>query len=29
MGIIKAAVGAIGGGLAEQWLETIEPAKYG
>ncbi len=27
MGIIKAAVGAIGGGLADQWLETIEPAQ--
>lgn len=27
MGIIKAAVGAIGGALADQWLETIEPAK--
>lgn len=26
MGIIKAAIGAIGGGLADQWLETIEPA---
>jgi len=27
MGIIKAAAGAIGGALADQWLETIEPAK--
>ena len=26
MGIIKAAAGAIGGALADQWLETIEPA---
>ncbi len=26
MGIIKAAVGAIGGGLADQWLEVYEPA---
>ena len=25
MGIIKAAAGAIGGGLADQWLEVIEP----
>ncbi|MGI5895941.1 MAG: SPFH domain-containing protein [Oscillospiraceae bacterium] len=25
MGIIKAAVSAIGGGLADQWLEVIEP----
>lgn len=25
MGIIKAAVGAIGGALADQWLETIQP----
>lgn len=25
MGIIKAAVNAIGGGLADQWLEVIEP----
>lgn len=25
MGIIKATVGAIGGGLADQWLEVIEP----
>lgn len=25
MGIIKAGVGAISGGLADQWLETIEP----
>ena len=27
MGIIRAAAGAIGGTLAEQWLETIEPAQ--
>ena len=27
MGIIKAAVDAVGGGLADQWLETIEPAQ--
>lgn len=27
MGIIKAGVGAIGGTLSEQWLETIEPAQ--
>lgn len=27
MGIIKAAAGAIGGALADQWLETIEPAQ--
>lgn len=25
MGIIKAAVGALGGGLADQWVEVIEP----
>lgn len=25
MGIIKAALGAVGGGLADQWLEVIEP----
>ncbi len=25
MGIIKAAVGAVGGALADQWLEVIEP----
>lgn len=25
MGIIKAAMNSIGGGLADQWLETIEP----
>ena len=25
MGIIKAVAGAVGGGLADQWLETIEP----
>jgi membrane protease subunit (stomatin/prohibitin family) len=27
MGIIKAAAGAIGGALADQWLETIEPTQ--
>jgi len=27
MGIIRAAAGAIGGTLADQWLETIEPAQ--
>jgi membrane protease subunit (stomatin/prohibitin family) len=27
MGIIKAAAGAIGGALADQWLETIEPSQ--
>ena len=27
MGIIRAAAGAIGGTLADQWLETVEPAK--
>ncbi len=26
MGLIKALAGAIGGGLADQWLEVIEPA---
>ena len=26
MGIIKSTVGAIGGGLADQWLEVIEPS---
>ncbi len=25
MGIIKAFFGAVGGGLADQWLEVIEP----
>lgn len=29
MGIIKAAVSAIGGGLADQWLEVIEPENMG
>ncbi len=29
MGIIKAAAGAIGGGLADQWLEVIEPDEMG
>ena len=27
MGLIRAAVGTIGGTLADQWLEAIEPAK--
>lgn len=27
MGIIKAGIGAAGGALADQWLETIEPAQ--
>lgn len=27
MGIIQAAAGAIGGTLADQWLETVEPAQ--
>lgn len=27
MGIIKAAVGAIGGTLADQWLEVVEPSQ--
>ena len=26
MGIIKALTGAVGGGLADQWLEVIEAA---
>ena len=25
MGLIKAGAGSIGGALADQWLETIEP----
>ena len=25
MGIIKAAINAVGGGLADSWLEVIEP----
>ncbi len=29
MGIIKAVAGAIGGGLADQWLEVIEPNDMG
>lgn len=29
MGIIKAAIGAIGGTLADSWLETIEPGEMG
>lgn len=29
MGIIKAAMGAIGGGLADSWLEVIEPSDMG
>jgi len=26
MGLIKAATSMIGGGLADQWIEVIEPA---
>ena len=29
MGIIKALTGAIGGGLADSWLEVIESAPMG
>lgn len=29
MGIIKAAINAIGGGLADSWLEVIEPSPMG
>ena len=29
MGLIKAAANSIGGGLADQWLEVIEPADLG
>lgn len=29
MGIIKAFAGAVGGGLADQWLEVIEPNQMG
>lgn len=29
MGIIKAAAGSVGGGLADQWLEVIEPDNMG
>lgn len=29
MGIIKAAAGAVGGALADQWLEVFEPASMG
>jgi len=29
MGIIKAAIGAIGGTLADQWLEVVEPEDMG
>ena len=29
MGIIKAAVSAIGGALADQWLEVMEPGNMG
>ncbi|WP_159722721.1 SPFH domain-containing protein [Enterococcus sp. CSURQ0835] len=29
MGIIKAATGSVGGGLADQWLEVIEPDNMG
>ena len=25
MGLIKAFTGAVGGGLADQWVEAIEP----
>ena len=27
MGLIRAAVGSVSGGLADQWLEVIEPAQ--
>ena len=29
MGIIRAAAHAVGGGLADQWLEVIEPENIG
>lgn len=29
MGLIKAGLGAVGGGLADQWLEVIEPSNMG
>ena len=29
MGLIKALAGAVGGGLADTWLEVIEPANMG
>lgn len=29
MGIIRAAAHAVGGGLADQWLEVIEPEIWG
>ena len=29
MGIIKAVMSAVGGGLADQWLEVIEPDDMG
>ena len=29
MGIIRAAAHAVGGGLADQWLEVIEPENMG
>ena len=29
MGIIKAVMGAVGGGLADSWLEVIEPSNMG
>ena len=29
MGLFQAIKGTIGGGLADQWLETIEPAEMG
>lgn len=28
MGIIKAAINAVGGGLADSWLEVIEPSPW-
>ena len=29
MGLIKAATSSVGGGLADQWLEVIEPDNMG
>ena len=29
MGLIAAALGAVGGGLADQWLEVIEASDMG
>ena len=29
MGIIRAAVNAVHGSLADQWLETVEPYEMG